>query len=75
MPINQAKKKLLVHAATRVGGVAPLAEKLGITQPALRLYLGGEEPLPDALFLRLVDIISEDWPKPQDGQAGPRTRP
>lgn len=70
MPLNAARRKLLVHAASRVGGVAPLAERLGITQGALKLYLINQ-PLPDDLFLRLVDIISEDWPKPQEQEPPP----
>jgi hypothetical protein len=53
---------LLEQAATRLGGAEKLAQKLAVSQRALKLYLNGAAPLPDAVFLRLVDLLSEQWP-------------
>lgn len=64
MPAPEATRRLLELAATRLGGVEQVAQKLGITQRVIELYLTGAKPLPDALFLRVVDLISE--PAPQD---------
>lgn len=61
MSTPEARRRLLEQAATRLGGVAQLAKKLGVTQRAMKLYLDGVAPLPDALFLRLVDLLSEQW--------------
>jgi hypothetical protein len=54
------KRLLLQHASRLFGGAEELAEKLGIGERRARLYLSGNEPLSDALFLRLVDLLGED---------------
>jgi hypothetical protein len=61
----ESTRRLLEIAATRVGGAGPLAARLGITERQLKLYQTGTRPLPDTLFLRLVDMISKDPPKEQ----------
>jgi hypothetical protein len=60
MPPPEATKRLLAHAAARLGGVEPLAKHIGISERLMKLYLEGAQPLPDALFLRIVDLISDD---------------
>ena len=50
-------RKVLVQAAERLGGMEALATRLGITAGALRLYLMGSEPVPQKLFLRVVDVL------------------
>lgn len=52
---------MLEQAATRLGGVEKLAKELGVSQRAMKLYLDGAAALPDALLLRLVDVLSEQW--------------
>jgi hypothetical protein len=59
MSAPEARRRLLEQAVTRLGGVERLAKKLGVTQRAMKLYLDGATPLPDALFLRLVDVLTE----------------
>lgn len=54
------KRLLLEHASTLFGGAAELAEKLGIGQRRAELYLSGREPITDAVFLRLMDVLGED---------------
>ena len=61
MSTPEARRRLLEQAATRLGGVEQLAKKLGVTQRAMKLYVDGGAALPDALFLRLVDLLSEQW--------------
>ena len=69
----EARRRLLEQAATRLGGVEQLAKKLGVTQRSMRLYVDGAVPLPDALFLRLVDLLSEQWRS--EGQPPPAKDP
>ncbi len=42
----------------------------------MKLYLSGAAPVPDALFLRLVDLLSDQWtsegPRPPGG--GPSSK-
>ena len=62
MSTPEARQRLLEQAAARLGGAEILAKKLGVTHRAMKLYLSGATPLPDALFLKLVDLLSEQWP-------------
>jgi hypothetical protein len=64
---------MLEQAAVRLGGVENLAKKLGVTQRAMKLYLSGAVPLSDALFLKLVDLLSDQWGS--DGQRPPGRDP
>lgn len=49
----------LARAAEILGGAARLARRLGISQTRLSLYLDGVERLPQPLFLKLVDVLSD----------------
>jgi hypothetical protein len=69
MSTPEARQRLLEQAAARLGGAENLAKKLGVTQRAMKLYLSGAAPLSDALFLKLVDLLSDRWPS--DGQRPP----
>jgi hypothetical protein len=69
MSTPEARQRLLEQAAARLGGVENLAKKLGVTQRAMKLYLSGAVPLSDALFLRLVDLLSDQWTS--EGQRPP----
>ena len=62
MSTPEARQRLLEQAAARLGGAENLAKKLGVTQRAMKLYLSGAAPVPDALFLRLVDLLADQWP-------------
>jgi hypothetical protein len=59
MSTPEARRRLLEQAAARLGGVEQLAKKLGVTRGAMKLYLDGAASLPDALLLRLIDLLSE----------------
>ena len=54
------KRLLLEHASRLFGGVEELAEKLGIGQRRAESYLSGNEPVTDAVFVRLMDVLGED---------------
>jgi hypothetical protein len=54
------KRLLLEHASSLFGGAEELAEKLGIGQRRAESYLSGNEPVTDAVFLRLMDLLGED---------------
>lgn len=59
-----AGKTLHAHALLRAikiaGGVAKTAKRLGISETRLGLYLEDFESTPDAVFLRIIDILADD---------------
>ena len=63
MASQDTSRKVLARAAALVG-VEALAGRLQISPRALRHYLTGYELIPDALFLRAVDVIVEQLPEP-----------
>ena len=60
MDAKQVGRRVLARAAAKVGGVAELAARLDISQRVLQYYIADREPVPDALFLRAIDVILED---------------
>lgn len=50
----------IARAATILGGAEALARCLSISQSRLKLYLDDLERLPQALFLKVVDVLSDD---------------
>lgn len=63
MHTPESTRRLLELAATRAGSVEQLAATLGITVRQLKLYQTGTRPLPDTLFLRLVDMLQKEPPE------------
>lgn len=57
-------RRVLARAAVLIGGVAALAERLELTHAELAACLTGAAPVPDALFLRAIDIVLEELPAP-----------
>ena len=64
MPVQKASRQILAKAAVKVGGAEVLASRLDITARALKMYLEGDQEIPDSLLLRAIDIIIEDLPQP-----------
>jgi hypothetical protein len=63
---NQAfPRHVLARAAAKVGGVAKLASRLNLSQRVLSWYVHGDLAVPDALFLKALDIILEELPETQ----------
>jgi predicted transcriptional regulator len=61
--VELSTRKLLAHAAVRVGGVDNLAARLGISSRVVSRYLTGKENIPELLFLVLVDLSLEALPQ------------
>jgi hypothetical protein len=57
---GEAGRRLLERAAEKVGGLDALAERIGLNARALKLCIDGREPIPEALYLRAVDIVLGD---------------
>ena len=53
---------VLARAAARAGGVVKLAEELKLSERLLRHYIEGKEPVPDNLYLMVVDVLLKDLP-------------
>jgi hypothetical protein len=60
MDSMQVGRRVLARAAAKVGGVQELVARLDISARLLRYYIAGRERVPDALFLRAIDVILED---------------
>jgi hypothetical protein len=58
--MSATSAKLLQTAAEIVGGEDVLAQRLGISEKALAMFLADRRALPDSLLLRAVDIILDD---------------
>jgi hypothetical protein len=52
--------KVLQAAAEIVGGNTALADRLGIRERLLARFMADRSELPDALLLRVVDIVLEN---------------
>ena len=63
METHDETRKLLVHVASRLGGVEALAARLGISARVLGAYLSGSELIPDALVLQVVDLVLVEMEK------------
>jgi len=64
--ITTVQSRAVERAAEVVGGVEELAAHLGLAAGTIRLFMGGRMPVPQQVFLKVVDIISaaDGAPKP-----------
>jgi transcriptional regulator with XRE-family HTH domain len=70
-----SKQQLLLRALQMVGEREDLAHKLGVEPAELGRWLSGSRDLPDAVFLKAVDIVLSETPhrgSQEDG--GPAAR-
>ena len=58
------RRRVVAAAAARAGGVAALAAQLRLSERVLREFIEGHEPIPDHLFLQVVDVILKQLPEP-----------
>jgi hypothetical protein len=73
---HKAAAVVLRKAAQKVGGMKQLADALGVRTNTLQLYIDGAQPVPEALYLRAVDIVLGDPDKPPPASTTPsRKRP
>ena len=61
---------MLQRAAEILGGEDQLTAYLGVTRERLRIWSRSRFPLPDEVFLKLVDLISD--PPPRKTARSPR---
>jgi hypothetical protein len=62
--------RMLERAVEILGGPGEVAAYLDVSPARLRIWMRGLFPLPDHVFLRLVDLISEA-PRPPAGDPRP----
>jgi len=74
VPIQKASRQILAKAAVKIGGAEVLASRLEITARVLKMYLEGDQEIPDSVLLRAIDIIIEDLPQALPDPSDP-TRP
>jgi hypothetical protein len=75
--VSATTVQLLRAASEIVGGNKALAERLGVGETLLALFLGDVRELPDRLLLRAVDIILADrqGPVPLSNQPAANSPP
>jgi DNA-binding transcriptional regulator YdaS (Cro superfamily) len=56
---NDLDIRTLRRAGEIAGGMEALALRLKVSPTRLALWLAGEAPLPQAIFLRAIDIVLE----------------
>jgi len=68
-------RHVLARAAVKVGGVAQLASRLNVRPRALHGYVTGHLVVPDALFLRALDLLLEEPHAPLASQQAAQSPP
>ena len=63
MKTEAVARHVLARAVAKVGGVAELASRLNISPRVLYHYVTGRLVVPDALFLRALDVVLEELPE------------
>jgi len=61
--IEGVARHVVERAAAKVGGMAALASRLDLRPRVLRWYVTGQLNVPDALFLRALDVLLEELPE------------
>jgi len=60
---NDALRSRAVAKAVQIlGGEEALAVRLGLTPGTIKLLMVGKIPVPQQVFLKVVDILSDDDP-------------
>jgi len=80
MKTEAVARHVLARAAAKVGGVAELASRLNLSPRVLHYYVTGRLVVPDALFLRALDVALEELPEVglasrQAAQSLPESKP
>ena len=69
-PRDDTYRSTLTRAAEEPGGARPLSDRLHVPMSDLTRWLAGKERLPLYVFLRVIDILSEEASKlPKDPSA------
>ncbi len=54
---DTAMTRTLAEAARAIGGVEPLAARLGVSTGLVQLWLAGTSEPPTAIYVRALDIL------------------
>ena len=54
---HNAALTVFTRAAEKVGGLDVLSQQLGVSVSTILRYMEGDEPTPEAIYLRAVDIV------------------
>lgn len=65
MTSQHETRRMLAYVAARMGGIHQLASRLGINETTAARYVTGKEVIPDAIELRVVDLVLEVIPEKQ----------
>lgn len=72
-------RAVLVKVVDKLGGIAAAAARLGVAPASLNRFLDGTVPVPvpDAVLLRAVDIVLDEFQQDPSGKSQPfnRTEP
>jgi hypothetical protein len=60
-------RRLLATAAALAGGVAQLATRLQVSERVLRHCIEGQEPIPESLYLMVLDLLVQELEDEQGG--------
>ena len=58
----QTGREVLSRAARKAGGLEQLSAQLGVSVRVLTYWLAGHEAVPDAVFIRALDVILDPVP-------------
>jgi len=58
---KEVYRRALARAREAIGGEVQLARHLRVPGSAIIAWLSGEQPIPDVIFLRVVDLLVQDF--------------
>ena len=64
-------RRALANAVHAAGGEIPLCEYLQVNEVTLRTWLTGLKPIPENVFLKLIDLLLEPPAAPPSGSDRP----
>ncbi len=67
-------RAVLVKVVEKLGGTAAAAARLGVGPASLNGFLDGTVPVPDAVLLRAVDIVLDEFQQEPAGKSQPFNR-
>ena len=74
MPADQRLyRRALGNAINAAGGEEALREYLGVPQATLTSYLNGLKPIPEATFLKVIDLLLDPKAPPTEPRPSRRS--
>jgi DNA-binding transcriptional regulator YdaS (Cro superfamily) len=61
--VGETYRNVLIYATAMVGGEQSLAERLGVSAQQILDWTTGIEPIPTAVFLKAVDVVTAATPE------------